>query len=30
MEVTAILAALGLLLWLIGGALSMFWLGRVP
>jgi Ca-activated chloride channel family protein len=30
MEVTAILAAMGLLLWLIGGALSMFWLGRVP
>jgi Ca-activated chloride channel family protein len=30
MEITAILAALGLLLWLIGGALSMLWLGRVP
>lgn len=30
MEITAIVAALGLLLWLVGGALSMFWLGRVP
>ena len=30
MEVTAIFAAIGLLVWLIGGALSMWWLGRVP
>ena len=30
MEVTAIFAAVGLLVWLIGGALSMWWLGRVP
>jgi Ca-activated chloride channel family protein len=30
MEVTAIFAAIGLLVWLVGGALSMWWLGRVP
>lgn len=30
MERTAIMAALGLLLWLVGGALSMFWLGHMP
>jgi Ca-activated chloride channel family protein len=30
MEVTALFAVIGLLLWLIGGALSMLWLGHVP
>jgi len=30
MEVTAILAGLSLLLFLIGGVLSLFWFGRVP
>lgn len=30
MEITSILAGLGMLVFLIGGALSLFWFGRVP
>jgi hypothetical protein len=30
MEVTALVAALGFLLFLIGGGLSMLWFGRMP
>jgi Ca-activated chloride channel homolog len=30
MEITFLFAALGMLVFLIGGALSMFWFGRVP
>jgi len=30
MEITSLFAALGMLVFLIGGALSLFWFGRVP
>jgi hypothetical protein len=30
MEVTSIIAVIGLVLFLIGGGLSMLWFGRVP
>jgi len=30
MEITSILAGIGMLVFLIGGALSLFWFGRVP
>jgi Ca-activated chloride channel family protein len=30
MEVTALFAGLGLLFFLVGGALSLFWFGRMP
>jgi Ca-activated chloride channel family protein len=30
LEVTPIFAGLGILIFLIGGTLSLFWLGRVP
>jgi hypothetical protein len=30
MEITSIIAGLGMLAFLVGGALSLFWFGRVP
>ena len=30
MEITSILAGLGILLFILGGALSLLWFGRIP